>query len=68
MKIFQLFLGVSEAICLQDTYMKDSKIAHPSSLGDSSCDLRSRARQRDLLRIPHILASLVVGETNPVRI
>ena len=47
---------------------KDSKIAQPSSLGDSSWDRRSPAGQRGLLRTPHILVSLAARETNPVRI
>ena len=67
-KTFQPFLGVSEAICLQYTHGKDSKIAHPSSLGDSSWDRRSPAGQRDLLRTPHTLISLAERETDPVRI
>ena len=67
-KTFQCFLGVPEAICLHDTYGKDSKIAHPSSLGDSSWDRRFPAGQRDLLRTPHILISSAERETDPVRI
>ena len=51
-KTFQPSLGVSEAICLQDACRKDSKIAYPSPLGDSSWNRRFPAGQRDLLRNP----------------